>query len=118
MALSSLGNAALTYSAEYGWPVFPVTPFGKTPLIKNGFYGESAHPEQIVGWWSRWPNANIGFRPGSFGLVVFDIDGPDGEAFAHHLGMLTTPTLECTTSRGRHLYFRLPAGVSIGNRKL
>jgi len=114
-ALSELGLAALSYSQELGWPVFPVEPCGKRPLIANGFHGATTHPEQIAAWWDRWPHANIGFCPGSHDLIVVDIDGPEGERLADNAGVLEIDTLEVRTARGVHRYFRLPAGVTIGN---
>lgn len=129
-----MGDAAMAISQEMGWPVFPVAwplpdgrcscgdphtekpnNIGKHPLIAGGFHMASQHPEQIGEWWDRWPMANIGFSPGSVGLLVLDIDGPEGEAFAQTVGALDVPTLGVETSRGRHLYFRLPDGVTIGN---
>lgn len=116
--LSPLGLAALTYSQEYGWPVFPVEPRGKKPLVDGGFHAAATHPEQIAAWWDRWPDANIGFCPGSFGLFVLDVDGPEGLAAARDAGALDVATLEVVTSRGMHRYYRLPAGVVVGNRSL
>ena len=114
-ALSVCGLEALRYSQESGWPVFPVEPRGKVPLIPGGFRSASTHPEQVCDWWDGFPLANIGFSPGAAGLIVLDIDGPLGEATARELGVFTTPTVEVVTSRGRHKYFRLPIGVTLGN---
>lgn len=117
-ALSPLGLAALVYAQEYGWPVFPVVEHGKSPLIDGAFHNASSHPEQVCAWWDQWPNANIGFSPGSFGLLVVDIDGPTGEVLAREAGVFDAETLECVTARGVHRYFRLPNGITIGNQKL
>jgi Bifunctional DNA primase/polymerase, N-terminal. len=113
--LSALGVQALTYSQEYGWPVFPVEPRGKKPLIAGGFRMASQHPEQVCAWWDQWPLANIGFCPGMAGLVVLDIDGPAGKAAARDMHVFAADTLEVATSRGVHKYFRLPDGVTLGN---
>src|SRR5207244_9929350 len=51
------------------------------------------------------------------GHLVIDIDGPEGEAAARALGLLSEPTLTVTTSRGRHLWFQHPGG-HIGNAPL
>jgi hypothetical protein len=117
-ALSPLGLAAMVYAQHFGWAVFPIVPRGKQPLIDGGFHNASTHPEQIAEWWFAQPDANIGFCPGSFGFVVVDIDGPEGESRANDVGAFDVPTLECITSRGVHRYFRLPDAVTIGNRKL
>ena len=123
-------------AAEYarrGWAVFPLhTPdssgtcsckkgakcedSGKHPRTKNGLNDASADPAQVARWWSRWPEANIGIVCGAVsGLVVIDVDGPDGEesleALAAELGPLPE-TVEALTGEGRHLYFNHP-GVEI-----
>src|SRR5688500_10795545 len=108
-ALSRLGQAAERYAAQ-GWHVFPLTPRAKTPLLKGaaGFLSATTDLEQVRAWWRQHPNANIGLWPGQSGLVVLDIDGPNGEKAAQSLGVLAEPTLICTTGRpdgGRHLYF-------------
>lgn len=114
--LSPLGLAALTYSQEYGWPVFPLSR-DKKPLIDGGFHAASSHPEQVAAWWDRWPDANIGFCPGTFGFMVLDVDGPEGEQAAHEAGAFDVATLEVVTRRGGHRWFRLPAGITVGNGK-
>lgn len=75
--------------ASRGWPVFPVwqptnglecacgqthKDSGKHPILKDGFKGGSADPEQIRAWWAEHPDANIGSTPPA-GMVVIDIDG-------------------------------------------
>ncbi len=59
----------------------------------------------------RYPNANVAIATGAIsGLVVIDIDGPDGEA-----SLATLPPMPETrivqTGRGRHLYFAHPGGA-------
>jgi len=108
--LSALGRAAVKY-AEHGWYVFPLVPRQKEPLVAKGFLSATNDLEQVRAWWIRNPNANIGLWPGQSGLVVLDLDGPDGVAAAQRLGVLSEPTLECSTGRaegGRHLYFKRP----------
>ena len=112
-ALSALGLAALTYTQERGLPVFPIC--GKRPYVANGFHAASCHPEQVTEWWQRWPDANIGFSPGTMGWLVIDLDGAKANACALDLGLLATQAAEVVTSRGRHLYFALPPHLSIGN---
>lgn len=111
-AISALGRAAVRY-AEHGWHVFPLTPRAKTPLLKGGggFLSATTDVAQVTAWWTAHPNANIGLWPGQSGLVILDLDGPDGVAAAQSLGALSEPTLVCTTGRadgGRHLYFTRP----------
>jgi len=123
-AASTLARAALKY-AEHGWHVFPLLPRGKHPLIKNGggFLAATSNTETVAAWWRGQPNANIGLWPGQSGLVVIDVDGPDGEATGRALGLWSEPTLECRTGRadgGRHCYFTRPdftvSNVAIGHK--
>lgn len=130
-SLSRLGLAALSYSQEYGWPVFPLHDHlagrgcsclsaqcervAKHPRIDTGFKGASTHPEQICDWWDRWPRANIGFSPGTMDLLVLDTDSDRGEAALGALGVLDIATLEVITRKGRHRYFRIPKGLTISN---
>jgi len=120
MALSEKGLAGLTLSQDYGLASFPLRVGGKKPLIKkddggNGCLGATCHPEQIAAWWDRTPDANIGVVPGSAGYIVVDIDGVKGEEMVRSLGAFDVPTAEVKTRRGRHLWFRLPHGVEVGN---
>lgn len=86
---------ALYYASELGWPVFPLAPGGKLPLIPRahgrdeppcrGECGREGHglhdaitdTATIEAWWRQHPNANIGLRTG-VAFDVVDIDGPEG----------------------------------------
>lgn len=127
----NLADAALEY-AKHGWAVFPLHGIrdgactcgnpgckhpGKHPRIGGAFHNATTDSEQIKNWWSRWPNANIGFAPASAGLVVIDVDGLDGDESAGGLGLFSEPTLTAETGRsdrGYHLFFQHPGG-EIGN---
>lgn len=101
----NLGASALYYATRIGWPVFPLKPRGKKPVIprahedpelqKNchgscgrhghGLYDATTDPDVIRSWWGRWPNANIGVptgrkASGGCGWDVIDIDGRRGLA--------------------------------------
>lgn len=75
----ALGYAAL------GWPVFPVTPRGKTPLgvlVPHGHNDATLDPDTIKLWWSQYPTANIGTALPAI-MAVLDVDnkpveGKDG----------------------------------------
>ena len=65
----TLVAAALAYAAM-GWPVFPLSPQGKTPLIPRhrggrGFLDATVDHDQIAAWWDRCPIANVGIATGS-----------------------------------------------------
>jgi Bifunctional DNA primase/polymerase, N-terminal/AAA domain len=84
---------------------------GKTPLVK--FKDRTTvTAEEIRRWLRRWPLANLAMLTGrASGLVVVDVDGPDGEAQLRRLEALYGPlpaTMEVKTRNGRHLYFKAP----------
>jgi hypothetical protein len=104
---------ALTY-VDAGFAMFPCRP-DKTPYTKHGYLDATTDPGQIRAWWQRWPDALIGL-PVPDGYVVIDVDGPKGWA-SLRAGDYTLPaTLTAITGRGdryRHLWYRLPAGVTV-----
>lgn len=62
-----------------GWFVFPCKPRAKEPLVRGGFHAATNDREQILDWWTKWPDANVGIATGASGLSVLDIDtGLDG----------------------------------------
>ena len=117
-----LGAAAIAY-AEAGWPVLPCVPRDKAPLTPHGYHDASNDLEQVLSWWRRWPDANIGLVPGRVQLddggtlLVLDVDGPIGGASAQEL-RVPLETVQAKTGRGLHLWYRVPAGVRLGNRTL
>lgn len=111
--MSTLLQAALKY-AERGWFVFPCVPRDKRPLTAQGFKEATTAPDQIRAWWEKHPEANLAMWPGPSGLLVVDIDSAEGEILAAKLGLISEPTLQVRTIKGRHLYFRAP-GFPIGN---
>jgi hypothetical protein len=116
--LSPLGKKAMEY-ANAGGAVFPCEPKGKKPLTPHGLKDATTNAEQIRRWWTETTDANIGIPTGSQnGLIVFDVDGPEGEASLAALESKYGPlpkTLASKTARGRHLYFRHPGGSEIKN---
>lgn len=114
-------QAALGYLA-LGWSVLPVKPRDKRPLLAwEPLQHERPAPAEVLGWFARWPAANIGIVTGAVsGLVVLDVDPHHGGAESLErlaLGRGTLPaTVEAVTGGGgRHLYFRHPGAV-VGNR--
>ena len=79
---------------------------GKHPRIKAWQKAATTDPAQILKWWTKWPEANIGVATGS-GLVVTDLDGP---AEIEKLRSIAAPhgglpeTLVAQTARGFHIY--------------
>jgi putative DNA primase/helicase len=127
----SMGALALEY-ARRGWAVIPLhTPDsagacscrnakcaspGKHPRVMQGLKAAAHDPGQVAKWWAQWPEANIGIVCGAVsGLVVLDVDGPEGEESLKALEAAIGPlpeTVEALTGKGRHLYFNHP-GVEI-----
>ena len=73
MALSRLGEAALAL-ARRGFHVFPLVPNTKRPLLDGGFKGATCGRVAVAGWWTEYPEANIGLYPAASGHVVVDVD--------------------------------------------
>ena len=67
-------RAALA-AADRGWPVFPLTPYGKRPAVKAWPQVATLDPDQLTAWWHRAPY-NIGIACGPAGLLVLDLDEP------------------------------------------
>jgi replicative DNA helicase len=65
-------------------------------------------PDLIRSWWTKWPQANIGIATGrASGVVVIDVDGPEGEAALTKIGG-NPPTPTSLTGKGRHAFFAAP----------
>ena len=121
---------ALKY-ADQGFAVFPLHSIssgqctckakkdcsspGKHPhwgekTLRRGVKDATVDPKQIKAWWKHWPNANIGIATGRIsGVVVIDIDGPDGEKSLKKLQRQCEKlpkTLRAQTGKGAHLFFR------------
>jgi hypothetical protein len=112
--MSDLGDAALAF-ARAGRRVFPCKERGKQPLTEHGFKDATTDEGTIRDWWSRWPDANIGYPTGE--RIVLDVDGAEGEAALAALEKEHGPlpeTLRARTGEGRHLYFD-PNGAVIRN---
>lgn len=136
---------ALTYAA-LGWRVFPVWEVidqgeagwicsctegaacgrpGKHPRTRDGVNEATTDRVTIEGWWTRWPQANVGIATGrASGILVVDADCSEGKPgmvnltklSAKHGGLPTTPMVN-TGSGGLHLYFtwseRLKTGQDV-----
>jgi hypothetical protein len=74
---SRLCEDALTL-AERGYSVFPCKERGKAPLTANGFKAATRDERTILGWWDRWPAANVAVACEASGVTVVDIDTKAG----------------------------------------
>jgi hypothetical protein len=101
--------------AARGIPVIPLRPRSKIPIHRSWPALGLLDPDSIRIEWEQHPDANVGVLCGpdalrGDGLVVIDIDMPDGwDTFETVQGdrawMPTAPTVE-TPSGGRHFYYR------------
>lgn len=120
----NLGKSALWY-AQQGWPVFPLAPNSKQPLIPKRNGGQGLHDattdvDQVRQWWTQFPEANIGL-PTGIAFDVIDIDGPEGVRSLAELGDDVLPDIhgKVSSPRGFHLYVKKTgdgnrAGVRLG----
>lgn len=87
---------------------------GKHPKLPRWEKFQKTPPtaEQIRNWWTSFPNANIGIITGAVsGIIVFDVDPPDGERELRELGLELPPTAVAKTgSGGLHYVFKHPGG--------
>jgi hypothetical protein len=108
---NALLEAALDYAAR-GWPVLPIRARSKAPATEHGVLDASTDPDVIRGWWTRWPEANVGIATGWPGPTVVDID--DMEAAGDVVARLrATGAPEVATPRGRHFYFAGTRGGTV-----
>jgi len=112
--LVPLHDAALD-CLDRGWSPIPLHPRSKKPSLPwQAFQTRHAAPAEVRSWPA---DANLAVVTGAIsGLVVVDVDGPEGqEAFtALCAGELpNTPTVK--TGKGLHLHFKHP-GILVSNR--
>jgi hypothetical protein len=117
-------TAALSLAAA-GLHVFPAG-VDKRPLLVGWQDKASSEPEQIRNWWRVHPGALPALPVGRAGLLVIDCDrhpgGNDGiEAFNRLLcangGTLVDVPITKTARGGAHVFFKLPKGEALGNRR-
>jgi hypothetical protein len=91
---------------------------GKHPRTWHGLSDASNDLETIMGWWNKWPNANVGLITGKkSGNFVVDIDlNKGGEYSLNDLqdsyGELPSTLTAISGSGGRHLIFNYPSTLS------
>src|SRR5215211_4653107 len=101
--------AARGEAAEYrqrGWSPIPIKERSKEPnlLELRPYLTRKATKEELDTW--RWSGVGIVTGPVS-GVLVLDVDGPEGEAELQKYGHPVTPMVR-TASGGLHLYFKHP----------
>jgi hypothetical protein len=125
-----IAGAALRY-AEHGLRVFPCYAVvngrctcgkadcdrpGKHPATRTGVKDASSDPAVVSRW--QWAGRNIGLATGN-GLIVLDVDGPEGAESVANLetehGSLPE-TLRSSTGKGEHLLFHTTDSASVRNK--
>lgn len=129
----------IEFALEYirrGWHVFPLhNPLpdhscscrrpcenvAKHPRTINGVKDAVADESEVVKFWNKWPNANIGIATGAIsGFVVLDVDPRHGGdesllVWEHQHGSLPSTVSSFTGGGGRHYFYRYP-GTEMRNR--
>lgn len=115
--MPDLPKSALWY-AKHGWQIFPLRPRTKEPFYGIGVYNATSDTDQVMDWWRKWPQANIGLHCGGSGLLALDLDTYK-ECFAGS-SIFIDGDYETLSSRtgsgGTHLIYRTPEGVKYGNQ--
>lgn len=114
--MTSLRHAAVEYALG-GFPVFPLEPMGKRPVVEHGFKVATCEEPLVSAWWGRTPNGNIGMATGPLsGVLVLDVDPEHGgnESLQALPPRPMTWVVE-TPSGGWHYWYRYPSGVRLGN---
>lgn len=106
-------KAALSY-LKMGFSVIPCKT-DKTPIIPWMLYQSKRPTEnQIIEWWTKYPDANIGIVCGEVsGVDVLDFDTDEAyNLFNNNFipDSFLTPTVK--TPKGYHVYFKHRAGLS------
>jgi putative DNA primase/helicase len=101
--------AARGEAVEYrrrGWSTIPIKARSKEPNLRElrPFLTRKATQEELGAW--SWSGVGIVTGPIS-GVLVLDVDGPEGETELQKHGHPVTPMVR-TASGGLHLYFKHP----------
>lgn len=136
---SPMLEAALSYASR-GWRVLPLW-FGRngrcacpsgdecpnslkhplSDLAPNGCHSASTDAAVITGWWTRYPDANIGIATGQeTGLWALDVDPRHGgdvtlDALEQRHGPLPQSLRARTGSGGAHILFVHPGDGRLSN---
>lgn len=122
-ALSTNGRAAVAYAERLRWPVLPLAPRQKVPLLgSNGVHDATLNVAQIHRWWETSPDANIGISCGAkSGFWVLDIDPRNGGEYSLNdliadQGALPDTVIQETGGGGLHYLFHWPSDGRLPRR--
>jgi bifunctional DNA primase/polymerase-like protein len=130
-------SAAAWELRQLGYALFPIKPWGNTPLVKGwqhaALSGKVRTTERdvtdgewiviathkVMDFWDDIPGPNIGILAGHHGLFVIDVDPRHGgnDSLAK-LPLLPETATVTTPSGGRHYYFRSPVVYGNGVSKI
>ncbi len=101
---------ALLLSEKMQWSIIPIGR-NKKPLIEwKKYQSERASKEQIIEWFIKYPNTNVGVVTGKISnLLVIDIDPRHGGTDEDFKDVITVKAK--TGGGGLHLYFQYEEGV-------
>ena len=104
-----MSAAARGEAVEYrrrGWSPIPIKPGSKEPNLHElrPYLTRKATQEELGAW--SWSGVGIVTGPVS-GVLVLDVDGPEGEVELQKHGHPATPMVR-TAGGGMHLYFKHP----------
>jgi hypothetical protein len=122
--MTDILTAALDYAA-HGLPVFPCKRTDKSPLTKHGYKDATTDPDQIRGWWKKWPAAMIGMPTGVIDVVDLDVKkGKNGFTAVPDWAdrspvIVRTPSdpsvhTDGAPDEGAHLWFKSNGTVKLG----
>jgi RecA-family ATPase len=102
--------------AGAGYPVFPISPGGKSPSVEGGFYAQSLDHSEIAAWIEEGRGHHNIAVPTGVGtrLVVVEADTPD--ALERMSRMYGDPAVR--TKRGGHWYFSHPRNGKVFSNKV
>lgn len=99
--------------SDYGWPMIPIVPREKRPLIASWQQGASLDLKIISNWLQKWPSMNLGIVTGPQSkLLVLDVD-PRNEGdrelnkLEREFGALPPTPCSVTGGGGQHILFHL-----------
>lgn len=103
--MSSAKAAAVDYR-RYGWCPIPIKRGSKQTALGQlaPYLNRRATKEELAAW--AWPGVGI-VTGGVSGVLVLDVDGPEGEEELQKYGHPVTPMVR-TANGGLHLYFKHP----------
>lgn len=108
---NNLLNNALFYHS-LGWSIVPIKSKSKIPLIEwRQYKNQIASEKEIIKWWSKFLDANIGIVTGQVSkLIVVDIDPRNGGSDKEFKRTITVKSK--TGGGGFHFYFQYEDGIS------